>query len=561
MPTGTRRVLLVSSRLVDSREKALRQAFQLGAEVDVVSSDEPLGDIRRYQAVVLDGPQQRLAADVVELLRGFVEAGGALLAIGSAPWQSDQALGSLLGAIAEAPRPRAELFGKQAEPGHALLRRVESEFPLVDSFSALRPLDGDTRVLLNVSWGFHDYPVALERTIGGGRIVVTSLGNSDEALQVSALSTLLSRSLKPPGDTQEERRLGVGLLGYGPQGGVGFIHGTAVGEIEGLELLAVCDQAADRREAAKTDFDGLRTYARQEDLAADRDIDIVVIGTPPVTHASLSLAMLRAGKHVACEKPLCLTVKEADQLITTAQANGVAFTVNQNRRWDSDFLAIRRALDAGLLGTLFNMETFVGDFAHPCLYWHSDTSISGGAIYDWGAHYIDWVLQLMPGNPAVVSASAHKRVWHDVTNADQVRVRMLWADGREAEFFYSDIAAVRKPKFYLQGTEGTLTGHYRPVAFERIDPAQGYVRNEAHFAEAPADLLLARYESGYGITETRLPPVSQPPFPFHCNLANHLHLGEPLAVTPESVRRVIAVLEAAHYSAQHGAVTVNLEEP
>jgi hypothetical protein len=158
-----------------------------------------------------------------------------------------------------------------------------------------------------------------------------------------------------------------------------------------------------------------------------------------------------------------------------------------------------------------------------------------------------------------VQAHGHKRVWHDVTNLDQLRVRMTWNDGREAEFFQSDIAAVRRPKFYVQGTAGTLVGRYRTITLEQIEPGRGYVAREAHHAEAPADLLLARYESGYGISETRLPPALEQPFAFHRNLADHLHLGEPLAVTPASVLRVIAVLEAAQRSSTRGGAAVAIE--
>ncbi len=239
---------------------------------------------------------------------------------------------------------------------------------------------------------------------------------------------------------------------------------------------------------------------------------------------------------------------EADQIIATAAAHHRSLTVHQNRRWDPDFVAVRRAVDAGLLGKLFNVETFVGGYAHPCRTWHSDTAVSGGAGYDWGSHYVDWILQLLGGVPQTVQAHGHKRVWHDVTNLDQIRIRMAWPDGREAEFLQSDIAAIRRPKFYVQGTAGTLVGTYRPVTFEHIEPGRGYVATEAHHAEAPADLMLARYETGYGISETRLPPAVEQPFAFHRNLADHLHLGEPLAVTPASVRRVIAVLEAAQRS-------------
>src|SRR5207249_1242510 len=132
------------------------------------------------------------------------------------------------------------------------------------------------------------------------------------------------------------------------------------------------------------------------------------------------------------------------------------------------------------------------------------------------------VLQLLSGTPRVVQANGHKRVWHDVTNLDQIRVRMTWADGREAEFLQSDIAAVRRPKFYVQGTAGTLVGSYRTITLEAIEPGRGYVATQAHHAEAPAELLLARYESGYGISETRLPPALEQPFAFHRNLAADL---------------------------------------
>jgi predicted dehydrogenase len=368
---------------------------------------------------------------------------------------------------------------------------------------------------------------------------------------------LLGRALRPDLHCCG-RNIGVGIVGYGPLGGMGYHHGIGIDRTEGLELVAVVDPSLERRKAAETDFPGVRAYASIGELVGDDDVEVAFVATPPAHHLPITLALLRAGKHVACEKPLCLTVAEADEIVTTAQASRRVVTVHQNRRWDADFVAVRRAVSTGLLGEVFNVETFVGGFAHPCRTWHSDAAVSGGAGYDWGSHHVDWVLQLLPGMPGVVQAHGHKRVWHDVTNHDQLRIRMTWADGREAEFFQSDIAAVRRPKFYVQGTAGTLVGRYRTVTLEHIEPGLGYVAREAHHAEAPADLLLARYESGYGLSETRLPPAIEQPFAFHRNLADHLHLGEPLAVTPDSVRQVIAVLEAARRSSSQGGAPVTI---
>jgi predicted dehydrogenase len=393
----------------------------------------------------------------------------------------------------------------------------------------------------------------VERAIGAGRAVTSGFGGSADELD-----TLLQRALRPATTAPRSGDVGIAIVGYGPFGGMGYAHGLGIRATDGLELVAVVDPSDERRKAAEDDFPGVTAYAGIDDLVGDSSVDLAIVATPPSAHFELTRTLLRAGKHVACEKPLCLTAAEADELIATAATSERVLTVHQNRRWDADFRAVRRAVRAGLLGELFNVETFVGGFDHPCRAWHSDVEVSGGAVYDWGSHHVDWIVQLLGSAPDRVTTFGHKRVWHDVTNLDQLRLHLSWDDGREAEFFQSDVAAVRRPKFYVQGTAGTLVGEYRPLTFERLEPGRGYVADRPHHAEAPADLRLARYESGYGITETRLPPAPEDRFGFPRNLADHLHLREPLAVTPESVRDVIAVLEASQRSSDAGGTVVHL---
>src|SRR5262249_52947786 len=174
------------------------------------------------------------------------------------------------------------------------------------------------------------------------------------------------------------------LLGYGA---IGFEHATAIAETPGLETALICDRSAARLEAAGKAFPGVRRTADSNDLLMDDKVDAVVVGTPPNTHAALTRQMLEAGKHVIVEKPFCLTTEEADALIRIAGERGLALTVYQNRRWDSDFLAIRQVIREGTIGEVFHVETFVGGFAHPCDFWHSHEPISGGVFYDWGSHY------------------------------------------------------------------------------------------------------------------------------------------------------------------------------
>lgn len=549
------RTLVVSSRLSVSRRAALERVLAGMPRATFVAAGAGLPCLGPFDAILLDGPPDLGEADV-SALRARVEAGAALVTLGAPDEGADDPLAELLGTRASAPMPESEVVVTAAGDDD-LTRRLDAEFPVMDRFRALVPRNGHMRTLLTVSVALRHRAAAVAGRLGAGRIVVFGLGATDAALAHDGVSLLVRRALRgvPP---SASRTLGVAIVGYGPYGGMGYAHGLAVGAVPGMRFLAACDSVPERRAAAQADFPGLRTYAAAEELAADPDVDVVIVATPPVLHARLAGEMLAAGKHVVCEKPLCLTVAEADELLAAAAAAGRVLTVNHNRRWDPDFTAIRAAAGAGLLGDVFNVETFVGGFDHPCRAWHSDVSMSGGAVYDWGSHHVDWILQLMGGLPRSVTCIGHKRVWHDVTNLDQLRLRMLWEDGREAQFLQSDVAAVRPPKFWVQGTRGTLAGWYRPLAFERVEAGRGYVREDAHHAEAPVSLTLSRYESGYGLVESVLPPAPERRLGFHRNLADHLLLGEPLAVTPESARDVIAVLEAATRSAERGGASVCL---
>jgi len=531
-------IVVVSTRLTPSRRDALERLVGSEGRVEFVepeSARNRLGEAD-VTAVVFDGPGA--AADRVS-----VPQGAAVVALGC---EVDGV--AMVGGLTP-----GEIVAQVVDSDDGLTARVDPEFALVDAFTPLAVTDDSFRPVMTVNYRFVERPAM----VASGRTLVSGLGNTDDALADPRLATVVRRALRSSArPAPPPRTLGVGVVGYGPYGGMGFIHGTAVTATSGLELVAACDRDADRRKAAEHDFAGVRAYATIEDLAADDAVDIAIVALPPVSHAAVALALLRAGKHVVLEKPLCLAVADADELIAEATARGLVLTVNQSRRWDQDFRAVRRAVDDGMLGEVFNMETFVGGFEHPCRAWHSQDTVSGGVVYDWGSHHIDWILQLFGAGPASVSAVGHKRVWHDVTKLDQLRVRMLWQDGREAEFVSSDVAAIRRPKFYVQGTEGTLVGHYRPVTFDRLDPALGYVQEPAHHAEAPVDLVLGRHQSGSGVAEIRLPLPPVQPFAFHRNLADHLLLGDPLAVTPGSSREVVAVLEAATRSAADGGAPV-----
>ena len=268
---------------------------------------------------------------------------------------------------------------------------------------------------------------------------------------------------------------------------------------------------------------------------------------------------MAAGKHVVCEKPLALTRQETDAMVAAADKQRVHLSCHQNRRFDVDYLAIKQALDDGLIGDLFYLETFVGGFEHPCGYWHSHAPVAGGTAYDWGGHYIDWVVSFMPERVTAVTGTRHKRVWHDVTNADQERVQIRFAGGQEAEFMHSDIAAIRKPKWYLLGTEGAIIGRWRDIAVYELDPVLYFHEHQIPRTEMTPDLTLYRRHHSGQIVEQKLAMPARQDFLFHRNLADHLLTGEPLIAPLEQSVRVVAILEAAAKSAANGGTAEALD--
>lgn len=432
--------------------------------------------------------------------------------------------------------------------------RMPRETAVVGEFTGIQVTHpASCEVLATTSIRFTDVPSIVECTTADGLVVVTAI-HPDRLRTVAEHGRFLDRLIGGGAEPAAIRMtdIGVGIVGYGPFGGMGYTHGLAATETDGLGLVGVCDSNAERRAAATADFPDVRPHLDVESLSADDGVDVVIVATPPVLHAPIALAMLRAGKHVVVEKPMCLTVADADMLLAEAATVGRTITVHQSRRWDGDFLALRRAIESGTIGEVFNMETFVGSFDHPCRWWHSDEALSGGAVYDWGSHHIDWILQIFGGPPDTVRASAHKRVWRDVTNSDQIDVQMRWADGREARFIQSDVAAIRKPKFYVQGTAGTIAADYRPVVADELVAGRGHVQSAWHHAEVPSHLRVAQYQPGYGLVEMTLPPVQPGRWPFHRALADHLLLGEPSPVPAEQSRDVVGVLERAHRYAASG---------
>jgi scyllo-inositol 2-dehydrogenase (NADP+) len=516
--------------------RALEATKHFNVEVVTDSRNLPLENAK----VLLAASDHALQPGQAAQLTDFVRRGGGLVLLHGtlATWADRAEMAELARWAPSGPGPLTELVIRP-DPSHPLTARLGPELKLMDELYFSEGPPGDSSVLLRTSWRFTEQVVAYERTVGDGHFVQLGVGHHPSTYEVEAFQKLMQRTLMYAAGHTAAPSVGVGLIGYGA---IARAHAESITSTAGLSLAAICDVSEERRQAAAGEW-SVPTHARMEDLLEDPQVGLVVVGTPPSIHADAVVAALEAKKHVVCEKPFALHVDEVDRMIDTASARRRVLTVFQSRRWDPDYLAIRDVVRSGSIGDVFYMESFIGSHSHPCDYWHSHEPISGGTIYDWGSHYFDWILQLIPDAVRSVSANAHKRVWHDVTNSDQVRVDLTFAGGAQATFLQSDIAAAAKPKWYVLGTRGAVVGEWQAQAVP---------------ADFPARVKVFRPADG-GSHEELLQLSPRDDHGFYRNLADHLAWGEPLAVTPSEARRTVAVMEAATLSIARGGAQLEVD--
>ena len=514
--------------------------------ISMAVNDSLPSDLSGYDVIVTD--QAGSSAAAASTLSEFVRRGGGWLYLAHG---KELSLPAIFGARLTGVEPAAELRIIFSDAGHPLALRMPDAFYCIGPYQSILPESDSTQVLLQADWHYRRKPVLIAGQADKGMVSCTSLrAYSDPCFRQILYRLLILLSGGAGNPALGIKSIDVGILGYAQS--VGQLHGLGVSNTDGLHLSAACDLNSDRLRQALIDFPNLKTYASADDLARDPDVDMVIVATAPNTHAALALQMMSVGKHVVCEKPLALSRKDTDALLEMSLKQGVHLSCHQNRRFDVDYRAIKQAVSEGIIGDLFYMETFVGGFSHPCGYWHSHEPVSGGASYDWGGHYLDWIVGLIPERVKSVTGTAHKRVWHDVTNSDQERITVIFDSGKEAEFIHSDIAAVRKPKWYLLGTRGAIVSSWQDVTQFEIDPVLYFREQKIPATEMTPDLVAYRRHHSGDIVRQTLPIPRREHFLFYRNLADYLLTGEPLAAPLVDSIKVVAILEAAKQSALNG---------
>ena len=192
--------------------------------------------------------------------------------------------------------------------------------------------------------------------------------------------------------------VGVGLVGYGVS--ASSLHAPLISAEPRLALRAVVSSDPDR---VHRDLP-VRVVPAVADLLGDPAIELVVVAVPNEAHAEVAAAALSAGRHVVVDKPFTVTTAEADELIALAGSRGRLVAVFHQRRWDSDYLTVRRCVENGLLGTV---NTYVARYDRyrpvPTAQWRDQARPGAGVLYDLGAHLIDQAVHLF-GMPESITA-------------------------------------------------------------------------------------------------------------------------------------------------------------
>lgn len=245
-------------------------------------------------------------------------------------------------------------------------------------------------------------------------------------------------------------KIGVGLIGYGLGGRV--FHAPYVQASPGLSLRAVVSRNPAKVHA---DLPGVVVLPTVDDLLGQSGIDLVIVCSPDAFHADHALAALDAGKHVLVDKPFATSLADATRVARRAEARGKLLTVFHNRRWDADFLTLKRLIREGRLGRIVQFESCFDRWRpEPAANWKE--AREGGSWLDLGPHLVDQALQLFGMPDAIYADLAALRT--DAPATDYFHVTLRYPNQR-AILRSSKIVANHGLRFAVHGTQGSWIKH------------------------------------------------------------------------------------------------------
>jgi myo-inositol 2-dehydrogenase / D-chiro-inositol 1-dehydrogenase len=192
------------------------------------------------------------------------------------------------------------------------------------------------------------------------------------------------------------KKVGVGVIGVGA---IGKVHAQNLARrVPNASLVAIADSNKAAADAVAGQTGTSNVYQDYNALLEDRAVEAVVVATPTFLKLEVVRAAAQAGKHIFCEKPMALTLKECDQFIEAADRAGIKFQVGYQRRFDPSYVRVKQAIDAGEIGTMLLLRSNTRDPPQKVAGW-ADPKVSGGIFLDTSSHDYD-VIRWLSGSEA-----------------------------------------------------------------------------------------------------------------------------------------------------------------
>jgi predicted dehydrogenase len=342
----------------------------------------------------------------------------------------------------------------------------------------------------------------------------------------------------------------IGIAGQGRSGW--GIHARTIRELpEQFRVVAVSDPLPERQEQAKNEL-GCRAYAEFSDLLKEENVELVVVSSPNRLHAEYSQAALAAGKHVVCEKPFALTAAEADATIAAAQRAGSLVIPFQNRRYEPNFRKVLEIVESGVLGELLLVRLAAHSFGRRWD-WQTLLEFGGGQLANNGPHALDQAMHFLGEGEVQLFADLRNGLSSGDAE-DHAKVTMKAETGPTVDVEVTTCAALPQQRWLIMGTSGGLSGgsgelHWRWVDWSRMPP-RPVDRNPTPDRSYNREQLEWKEETWQapkgGVSDNRA---------FYEDLYRTLREGAPPAITPQSARRYVDILERcrAQYRPQKAA--------
>ncbi|HLK65647.1 MAG TPA: Gfo/Idh/MocA family oxidoreductase [Bryobacteraceae bacterium] len=325
--------------------------------------------------------------------------------------------------------------------------------------------------------------------------------------------------------------LRVGLIGVGR---LGRMYGQYLAHrVPGVTLAAVADRKPGAAEAFANEFGVAKWYPSHQDLLNDSAIDAVAVITSTSTHKEVVIDAARSGKAIFCEKPISLTLEDAQEMIRAAAAKGVFFQMAFQRRFDAGYLAARRKLEAGAIGDPV-MFTSISRDPYPPPLEFCDPRVSGGLIADMGVHDFD-VGRMYMGDVRRVHAIGGTLAYPEmksVGDIDNAVVDLVFQSGALGVVQLSRNAAWGYDiRGELWGTKGSIQiGYYRQTPILMMT-SEGITHDAVPY-------FMERFETAY-LTQIQ-------------DFADHVRKGLPPSITAADAVAALRISLAANQSMREG---------